>query len=83
MTIAFCIGRPGTALKLNPDGAFFWAPKSPRNTLLASYRQAGGGAENLETFLRDLRKKKPLAQQTVRAWGEWLTLAIRNLADLF
>jgi predicted NBD/HSP70 family sugar kinase len=54
-----------------------------RDGLLASYRRAGGGAENLETFLRDLRKKKPLAQETVRAWGEWLTLAIRNLADLF
>jgi predicted NBD/HSP70 family sugar kinase len=54
-----------------------------RNGLLASYRRVGGGAKNLETFLRDLRKGKPLAQKTVRAWGEWLTLAIGNLADLF
>ena len=54
-----------------------------RNGLLASYRRAGGAAKNLETFLRDLRTGKPLAQKTVKAWGEWLTLAIRNLADLF
>ena len=54
-----------------------------RDGLLASYRQGGGRAKNLETFLQDLRKKKPLAQEAVRAWGEWLTLAIRNLADLF
>jgi predicted NBD/HSP70 family sugar kinase len=54
-----------------------------RNGLLDSYQRAGGAAKNLETFLRDLRLKKPLAQKTVRAWGEWLTLAIRNLADLF
>jgi predicted NBD/HSP70 family sugar kinase len=54
-----------------------------REGLLASYRRAGGGAKNFESFLRDLRKKKPLAQKVVRAWGEWLTLAIRNLADLF
>ena len=54
-----------------------------RNGLLASYRQVGGAAKNLETFLQDLRKEKPLALKTVRAWGEWLTLAIRNLADLF
>ena len=54
-----------------------------REGLLASYRRAGGGAKNFESFLRDLRKKKPLAQKAIRAWGEWLTLAIRNLADLF
>jgi predicted NBD/HSP70 family sugar kinase len=31
----------------------------------------------------DLRKKKPLAQKALRAWGERLTLTISNLADLF
>jgi predicted NBD/HSP70 family sugar kinase len=54
-----------------------------RNGLLASYRQSGGRAKNLEALLRELRKAQPLAEKTVRAWGEWLTLAIRNLADLF
>jgi len=54
-----------------------------RDGLLAAYRKARGRAQNLETFLEDLRKKKPSAQEAVRAWGEWLTLAIRNLADLF
>jgi predicted NBD/HSP70 family sugar kinase len=43
----------------------------------------GGGAGNFEAFLRDLRKEQPLAQKIVRRWGEWLTLAIENLADLF
>jgi predicted NBD/HSP70 family sugar kinase len=51
--------------------------------VLAGYRQAGGEARNFEVFLRDLRKEKPLAQKTVSRWGEWLTLAIGNLADLF
>ncbi|MGA8659087.1 MAG: ROK family transcriptional regulator [Chthoniobacterales bacterium] len=54
-----------------------------RDGLLTSYRRMGGGARNLEAFLRDLRKEKPLAQKAVRRWGEWLTLAIGNLADLF
>ena len=54
-----------------------------RDGLLAAYRKARGRAQNLETFVQDLRKKKPSAQEAVRAWGEWLTLAIRNLADLF
>ena len=43
----------------------------------------GGKAKDIETFLRDLRKEVPSAQKIVRIWGEWLTLAIRNLADLF
>jgi predicted NBD/HSP70 family sugar kinase len=54
-----------------------------RDGLLTSYGRLGGGARNFEAFLRDLRKEKPLAQKTVRRWGEWLTLAIENLADLF
>lgn len=54
-----------------------------RDTLLATYRRAGGEAETLAAFLRDLRSKRPLAKKTVKAWGEWLTLTIRNLADLF
>ena len=54
-----------------------------RDSVLARYRQAGGEARNFEVFLRDLRKEKPLAQKTVSRWGEWLTLAIENLADLF
>jgi predicted NBD/HSP70 family sugar kinase len=65
------------------EGWGFLETQLGRNGLLASYRRAGGGAKNLETFLRDLRTAKPPAQRTVRAWGEWLTLAIRNLADLF
>jgi predicted NBD/HSP70 family sugar kinase len=65
------------------EGWGFLETQLGRNGLLASYRRAGGAAKSLETFLRDLRAEKPLAQKTVRAWGEWLTLAIRNLADLF
>jgi len=34
-------------------------------------------------MIASFRKEKPLAQKTVRRWGEWLTLAIENLADLF
>jgi predicted NBD/HSP70 family sugar kinase len=76
-------------LTLNPtklgqaEGWGFLETQLGRDGLLASYRRVGGAAKNLETFLRDLRKENPLAQKTVRAWGEWLTLAIRNLADLF
>jgi predicted NBD/HSP70 family sugar kinase len=76
-------------LALNPtklgqaEGWGFLETQLGRDGLLASYRRVGGAAKNLETFLRDLRKENPLAQKTVRAWGEWLTLAIRNLADLF
>jgi predicted NBD/HSP70 family sugar kinase len=54
-----------------------------RDTLLAAYRRAGGEAETVDAFMRDLRSEYPLAKKTVKAWGEWLTLAIRNLADLF
>ena len=51
--------------------------------MLAAYRRVGGKAKDLEAFLRALRKEVPIARKIVRTWGEWLTLAIRNLADLF
>ena len=54
-----------------------------RDGLLAAYRRAGGEAQNFPALIRDLKKEDPRAKKTVRAWGEWLTLAIRNLADLF
>jgi predicted NBD/HSP70 family sugar kinase len=54
-----------------------------RDAVLASYRRAGGKAKDIETFLQELRKEVPRAHKIVRIWGEWLTLAIRNLADLF
>ncbi len=54
-----------------------------RDSLLAAYRRAGGEARNLGGLIRDLKKEKPPAKKVVKAWGEWLTLAIRNLADLF
>jgi predicted NBD/HSP70 family sugar kinase len=54
-----------------------------RDSLLAAYRRVGGEARNLGGLIRDLKKEKPLAKKAVKAWGEWLTLAIRNLADLF
>jgi predicted NBD/HSP70 family sugar kinase len=54
-----------------------------RDGLLAAYRRVGGEAQNLAALVRDLKKENPLAKKTVAAWGEWLTLAIRNLADLF
>jgi predicted NBD/HSP70 family sugar kinase len=54
-----------------------------RDALLASYRRLGGKAKDIKTFLQDLRKEVPRAQKIVGLWGEWLTLAIRNLADLF
>jgi predicted NBD/HSP70 family sugar kinase len=54
-----------------------------RDGLLAAYRRVGGEAQDLAALLRDLKKENPLAKKTVAAWGEWLTLAIRNLADLF
>jgi predicted NBD/HSP70 family sugar kinase len=50
---------------------------------VASYRRAGGKANDIETLLRDLKKEVSSAQEVTRVWGEWLTLAIRNLADLF
>ncbi len=54
-----------------------------RDALLASYRRVGGKAKDIQSFLRDLRKGTPSAQKIVKRWGEWLTLAIRDLADLF
>jgi predicted NBD/HSP70 family sugar kinase len=65
------------------EGMGFLETHLGRDALLASYRRAGGKVKGLERFLRDLRKKVPSAQNVVKVWGEWLTLAIRNLADLF
>ena len=65
------------------EGMGFLETHLGRDALLASYRRAGGGAKKLETLLRDLKKGMPVARKIVRIWGEWLTLAIRNLADLF
>ena len=65
------------------EGMGFLETHLGRDALLASYRRVGGKAKDIETFLRDLRKEAPSAQKIVRRWGEWLTLAIRDLADLF
>ena len=65
------------------EGKGFLENQLGRDALLAAYRRAGGEAKSLETFLQDIKKERPLAQKTLRAWGGWLTLAIRNLADLF
>ena len=65
------------------EGMGFLETHLGRDALLASYRRAGGEATNLTALLRDLRKEVPSAHKIIRIWGEWLTLAIRNLADLF
>ena len=65
------------------EGMGFLETHLGRDALLASYRRAGGKVKDIEGFLRDLRRKVPRAQNVVKVWGEWLTLAIRNLADLF
>ena len=72
-----------TASNGQAEGMGFLETHLGRDALLASYRRVGGKAKDIETFLRDLRKEVPSAQKIVRIWGEWLTLAIRNLADLF
>jgi predicted NBD/HSP70 family sugar kinase len=76
-------------LSLDPNqiaqtaGKGFLETQLGRDGLLAAYRRAGGEAKSLETFLRDLKKERPHAQEALRAWGGWLTLAIRNVANLF
>ena len=65
------------------EGMGFLETQLGRDTLLAAYRKAGGKGQNLGALLRDLRQGHPLAKKTIKGWGEWLTLAIRNLADLF
>jgi predicted NBD/HSP70 family sugar kinase len=65
------------------EGMGFLETHLGRDALLASYRSVGGKAKGIESLLRDLRKEVPNARKIVRIWGEWLTLAIRNLADLF
>jgi predicted NBD/HSP70 family sugar kinase len=65
------------------EGMGFLESHLGRDALLASYRRAGGKVKNIEGFLGDFRKEVPSVQKVVKVWGEWLTLAIRNLADLF
>ena len=65
------------------EGMGFLETHLGRDALLASYRSVGGKAKDMESLLRDLGKEVPHARKTVRIWGEWLTVAIRNLADLF
>ena len=65
------------------EGMGFLETHLGRDALLASYRSVGGKAKDIEGFLRDLGKEVPNAGKIVRIWGEWLTVAIRNLADLF
>lgn len=65
------------------EGMGFLETHLGRDALLASYGRVGGRVKDIEGFLRDLRKEIPSAQNVVKVWGEWLTLAIRNLADLF
>src|SRR5258708_28267419 len=54
-----------------------------RDSLLSDYRRAGGCGRMLGGLIRDLKKEKPPANKESKAWAGWLTLAIRNLADLF
>ena len=53
-----------------------------RNSLLASYRGAGGKANDLAGFLEDLKQNGSIARQAVETWAEWLALTISNLADI-
>ena len=65
------------------EGMGFLERHLGRDALLASYRRVGGKANDIQTFLRDLKEESSRAKRMARLWGEWLTLAIRNLADLF
>jgi predicted NBD/HSP70 family sugar kinase len=65
------------------EGIGFLGTHLGRDALLRSYRRVGGKANDIKTFLQDLKKGRPSAQEITMIWGEWLTLAIRNLADLF
>ena len=65
------------------EGMGFLETHLGRDALLASYRSVGGKAKETESLVRDLVKEVPNARKIVRIWGEWLTVAIRNLADLF
>jgi predicted NBD/HSP70 family sugar kinase len=53
-----------------------------RETLLKSYRAAGGNADDLQGFLSDLKKGGVAARKSARFWAEWLALTISNLADV-
>jgi predicted NBD/HSP70 family sugar kinase len=53
-----------------------------RETLLQSYRAAGGNADDLPGFLSDLKKGGAAARKSAGLWAEWLALTISNLADV-
>jgi predicted NBD/HSP70 family sugar kinase len=53
-----------------------------RDNLVASYRVAGGKAEDLAGFLVDLTEGGTAARTAAEVWAEWLALVISNLADL-
>jgi predicted NBD/HSP70 family sugar kinase len=53
-----------------------------RETLLESYRGAGGQADDLQGFLAELKTGGPAARKSAEIWAEWLALAISNLADI-
>lgn len=53
-----------------------------RGSLVASYRDAGGKAEDLAGFLVDLTAGGTAAQTAAEVWAEWLALVISNLADV-
>ncbi len=50
--------------------------------LLATYHRAGGKAKDLSGLIADL-KNKSVAKKAVEVWGQWLALAVSNLADIF
>jgi predicted NBD/HSP70 family sugar kinase len=53
-----------------------------RDNLVASYRVAGGKAEDLAGFLVDLTAGGTAARSAAEVWAEWLALVISNLADV-
>lgn len=62
-----------------------WGPLEScigRETLLESYRGAGGQADDLQGFLAELKNGGPAARKSAEMWAEWLALAISNLADI-
>lgn len=53
-----------------------------RETLLQSYRAAGGNTDDLQGFLSDLKNGGVPARKSAELWAEWLALTISNLADV-
>ena len=60
-----------------------WVSLRASRSRCLAHRRVGGKANDIQTFLRDLKEESSRAKRMARLWGEWLTLAIRNLADLF